>query len=52
MDTDAIYARLATGSRYGWLRMLCDGWQFSDTTAPEPMLGPHGRFAVLMVRNV
>ncbi len=49
--TEAVFARLSPGSRFSWLRLLCEGWSFSDPTTPEPMMGSLGRYAVLMVRE-
>jgi hypothetical protein len=48
---DFFYARLASGSRCGWIRLLADGWTFG-TPMPEPMIGHHGAYCVLMHRSV
>lgn len=50
MSRDYLYARLCAGSRYSWLRLLAQGWMFTDLVV-EPMGGHHGRHAVLMWRQ-
>jgi len=33
-----------------WLALLADGWRFADWTT-GPMLGHHGHYCILMVRD-
>ena len=44
----AFYARLGGGEN-GWLLLLAMGWRFTNWIV-SPMDGPHGSYAVLMVR--
>ena len=45
------YARLSPGHGRSWLRMLAGGWCFCGDVV-EPMGGHHGRYAVLMHRDL
>lgn len=49
---DVVYARLAPCSRTGWLRLLAEGWQFSDRHEPRPIVGPNSVYSILMPREV
>ena len=50
--TEVIYARLAPCCSAGWLRLLAEGWSFSDPLEPRPIVGPHSQYSILMVRPV
>lgn len=52
MITEIRYAALAPGSERSWLRLLAQGWRFGNPLIAEPMMGVHGQWSVLMVREV